>query len=226
MDIYKFKMVYRKSHPLSKVYDLQHEIVKNGGAIKRDSDLLAYFERRSYNPDLDPFEILDNLAWSNSKWVSKNYAKTQRILDYEMMAYTSGEGENTFERMIRTQRVKKGDKLWPGYSYKIPPIRENDFKEGGYFLSDNEYVMKRGDFVRIIILNPIYKEIFPLIVNWKDNWPHLNQNKNHVIIAAIILSFSILVSSFILAQSFRYEVNSFIRFDKWTGKSKVIEINK
>lgn len=49
-----------------------------------------------------------------------------------------------------------------------------------------------------------------------------NKNSNPRLIPAIIIATGLVVAAFIYAYAHRYESNSYIRIDNWTGTYKII----
>lgn len=217
---------YSRSSPLWSVYDLQRRIKKLGVKIDYRSDLLAHLEGRSLNPELDIKQKLLNLAFGFYPRGIKieNIKKKQALIRAELIYYNQVAG------LSPMQRVKGNEEPLPGYSLQIPTFKkeEEERSRNGYFLSDNEFVLRRAGRSYVIIIAPKYIDVFRLVINgYNPGKEELKTKSNKIIIAAVIFAGGLIISALIYAFAHRYEIRSnYLRIDKWTGTMQRIELKK
>ncbi|MDD4363825.1 MAG: hypothetical protein PHD33_06460 [Atribacterota bacterium] len=204
---------YNKKHPLWSVYDFQRQIIKRGGEIDRNSDLLAYFERKSLIPEQEPMNIFLWLIKKN-KYVIKN--KTG-LFDTQLIYYTKGrfgwvlqKDYSNFDKNSANNKTHLGD---------------DEFNQKSYYLEDNEIIIQENNNDFLVQLPKKYIDILRLIKNgYNPKTIEMKNNKN--LIPAIIIAAGLIISAFIYAFANRYEVNNYLRIDKWTGTMQRMEIKK
>jgi hypothetical protein len=208
---------YTKSHSLWPVWDLQNQIILRGGIINRQSDLLSYFEGKSLIPDSNPVEILKQIFYQNYK-IKNNILDLIKI---DHLAYKKIKSIDFSSNTLRTSGLSPIS----GYSFKLPDYMQNDKErsEIGYFFKDNEFVININGITDIIVLNEKYIDIFRLIKNGYHPAKKEMKNKNNLF-SAIILALGLIIASIIFAFANRYEVNNFLRYDKWTGTMEKMEL--
>ncbi len=217
-------MKYSETHPLWPVWDLQRQILKRGGKINRRSDLLAYFEGRSLEPESNASDIFMNLANANERWNNSNYDKTKDLIKIEYLTYNqSTEGLHLNTSSVK--RIKSNDKIPPGFGNGIPERLKNSKVEKGYLINDNEYVIRKNELSQIVIVNSKYVDVIRLVINgYKPFKQKPAKNKN--LLPLIILSMGLIIAMLIYAYANRYEVNYPFRIDKWTGTMVTIKLKK
>jgi len=198
---------YNKDHPLYPVYDLQRQILKRGGEINRDADLLAYYEGRSLVPDYKPMKILKSLIHSNCP----TQINTKGLYDVNLIYYKKSRFSG-WELHQNYSNYNKESSVLKTY------LEDEDFKEMWSRLEDNELILRQRNNDSIAKLADKYTNILRLI---KNNYKPIRmkpptRNSNNLL-SAIILAAGLIIASFIYAYSQRYEYHSATRFDKWTN---------
>lgn len=214
------KRNYRKNYSLLAVKQFQKQILKKGGKIDRHSDLVAYFEGKSLNPDVLPLDLLRNLIFSNNSEKTKDLFKLEEVHG-KNIPHVNGNNDNSSPLVYEYKRMDLGSKVIPGYKTGI--LYQN--KEQAFYwnldndLLDNEFALYHSWKDYVIILNPKYIDILRLIKNgYNPDKEEIKKNRN--LLPAIILAVGLILASFIYAFSNRYEVvkgnGPYFIVDKWT----------